>query len=79
MIRTQVSLTEQQAKRLRHLAAARNVSQAALVRQALGAFLDDDGLSQRLARARRPVGAYRSGQKTTATEHDHALDDAFSV
>lgn len=79
MIRTQVSITEEQAERLRALAVARNVSQAFLVRQALDALLAQDDFSRRLRRARRPIGVYRSGHSTTAVRHDEALDDAFSV
>lgn len=79
MIRTQVSLSEEQAERLRAQAAARGVSQAALLRQALDAYLDDSLLSRKLQRARAPVGAYRSGFRSTAERHDAALDEAFSV
>lgn len=79
MIRTQISLTKEQAERLRLLARARNVSQASLMRQALEVLLAEDDLSQRVQRARRPVGVYRSGHSRTAVRHDEALDDAFSV
>lgn len=79
MIRTQISITEEQAERLRILARARNVSQASLMRQALEVLLAEDDLSQRVRRARRPVGVYRSGHSRTAVHHDEALDDAFSV
>ena len=77
MIRTQISVTEEQAERLRRLAAARNVSQAHLVRQAVDALLDRDELELRLERARRPLGAYGSGGSDAAVQHDKALADAF--
>ena len=77
MVRTQISITEEQAERLRHLAAARNVSQAYLVRQAVEALLDRDELEQRLERARRPLGAYRSGGSDAAVQHDEVLADTF--
>lgn len=77
VIRTQISITEEQAERLRHLAAARKVSQAHLVRQAVEALLDRDELELRLERARRPLGAYRSGGSDAAVQHDEALADAF--
>ncbi len=79
MIRTQVSLSEKQAERLRVQAAARGVSQAALIRQALDAYLDDSRLSRRLQRARAAVGAFSSGFRSTAEGHDEALDEAFSA
>jgi predicted DNA-binding protein len=78
MIRTQVSLTEEQAERLRARAAAGGVSQASVVRQALDAYLERDELSLRLQRARSAVGAFRSGHRDTAERHDDALDEAFS-
>lgn len=77
MIRTQVSLSEEQAERLRAQAVARGMSQAALLRQALDAYLDKSSL--RLRRARSRLGAYRSGCATTAGSHDDALDEAFSA
>ena len=79
MFRTQISITEEQAERLRNLARTRNVSQASLMRQALEVLLAEDDLSQRLTRGRRPVGAYRSGHSSIAVQHDEALDDAFSA
>ena len=79
MIRTQISITEEQAEGLRLLAKARNVSQASLMRQALEVLLAEDDLSQRVERARRPIGIYRSGHSSTAVRHDEALDDAFSA
>lgn len=78
MIRTQISMTERQAKRLRELAAARNASQAALLREALDALLDEDERVRRLRRALEPVGRYRSGDPDVALDHDEALTDAFS-
>ncbi len=79
MIRTQVSFSEEQAERLRTHAAARGVSQAALLRQALDAYLDNDALSLRVQRARERLGAYRSGYTTTAESHDDVLNEAFSA
>lgn len=77
VIRIQISITEEQAKRLRLLALAGNVSQAHLMRQAVDALLARDELGQRLERARRPLGAYRSGDSAAAVQHDEALVDAF--
>lgn len=79
MIRTQVSFSEEQAERLRAEAAARGVSQASLLRQALDAYLASDSLAARVERARSLVGAYRSGCGNLARDHDDALDEAFSA
>ena len=79
MIRTQISLTEEQAEHLRVQAAVQGVSQAALLRQALDAYLHSHSRSARVQRARSPVGAFRSGSASLAENHDEALDEAFSA
>ena len=79
MIRTQISLTEDQAEHLRVQAAAQGVSQAALLRRALDAYLDNLSLSGRVQRARLPVGAFWSGCASLSEDHDEALDEAFSA
>ncbi len=79
MIRTQISMTEEQADGLRRLAAARQRSQAALLREALDGLLWDDERTRRVERARAVVAAFRSGRSDTSEHHDEALDDAFST
>lgn len=79
MIRTQISLTDEQAERLRTQAAARGVSQAEFFRQALDAYLANEELALRVQRARSPIGAHHSGNSSTAEYHDDALDEAFSA
>ena len=71
-------MTAAQAEGLRRLAAARRRSQAALLRDALDSLLDTDERARRVARARRPVGAFASGHRTTSEHHDEALDRAFA-
>ena len=78
MIRTQISMTEEQAEGLRRLAAVRSRSQAALLRDALDALLEDDRRSRRMERARGAFGAFRSGHHDTSERHDAALDEAFA-
>ena len=70
-------MTEQQAEALRHLAALREKSQAAVLRDALDALVVADQRAIRIARARRAVGAYRSGSSATSVDHDEALVEAF--
>ncbi len=78
MIRTQISMTEAQAEGLRLLAAARNRSQAALLRDALDDLLEGDRRSRHRARASAAFGAFRSGQHDTSEHHDAALDEALN-
>jgi hypothetical protein len=77
VIRTQISMTEDQAEALRRLAAARRVSQAALLREAIDALVADDDRVHRARRARAVVGRYRSGQSDTSERHDEVLAEIF--
>ena len=79
MIRTQISMTEEQAEGLRRLAELRRRSRAALMRDALDELIGDSDRSRRVARARVAAGAFRSGGSETSVEHDAALVDAFSA
>lgn len=79
MIRTQISISDEQADQLRKLSTATHRSQAALMRDAIDALVGDDERSRRIERARRPIGAYRSGQSDTAERHDEALEEAFGT
>jgi len=70
-------MTEQQAEALRRLAAVRQRSQAALLRDALDALVQDDEVARRAARARRAFGAFRSGTGDTSERHDEVLAEAY--
>jgi hypothetical protein len=81
MLRTQIQLTADQARRLRERAAAENRSMADLVRDAVdaslraGALVDRDVLKQRSLDS---LGRFRSGATDLASEHDRHLDEAFA-
>lgn len=77
MIRTQISMTPEQAEALRRIAVLRRRSQAAVLRDALDALVRDDELSRRIGRARAAFGAFGSGSADTAEHHDAALAAAF--
>ncbi len=75
MIRTQISLTEQQMRRLRRIAAARGTSIAAVIRDAVDRSIPDED-QDRLERQRRAFalsGAFASGHRDTAEQHDDVL------
>ncbi|HEX9505559.1 MAG TPA: ribbon-helix-helix protein, CopG family [Acidimicrobiia bacterium] len=76
MIRTQISLSEEQMERLRRLARHRRTSIAALLREAVDARFSDVPSHER-ERALRVVGAFASGAHDTSEHHDEALADAF--
>jgi hypothetical protein len=80
MVRTQVQLTEQQARKLKGLAARRGESMAELIRSAVDALFASDSLpstQERRRHALAAVGRFSSGQKDVSRRHDHYLAEAF--
>jgi plasmid stability protein len=73
MIRTQISLSDDQMRRAKAEAARRGVSLAAIVRQALDEMLDGEGRAAVIQRAREAVGGFRSGFQDTSDRHDEVL------
>ncbi len=81
MVRTQIQLTEQQARRLRAEARAQGVSLAELIRR----FVDGGLAGEKVDRAKlyakaiHVVGRFpdRRGAKNLAREHDRYLDEAL--
>ena len=63
--------------RLRRLAAEFGVPPETLLRRALDAYVGDDGLGAMIEAARRPVGAFRSGARHTARDHDEVLAEVL--
>jgi len=79
MIRTQIQLTEQQAKKLRDLSADSRESVAALIRKAVDQFLVS-GQPDRSALYRQAisvVGKYKSSECDISVDHDRYLEEAF--
>ena len=79
MIRTQIQLTEEQARLLREHARANNESIASVIRTAVDHFL----MSRKPDRfalyrqALETVGKYKAGIHDISVEHDRYLDEAF--
>lgn len=82
MVRTQVQLTDEQARLLRGVARRRGVSLASLIRQAVEGLLEDisEERAARYALAASLVGAFedRDGSDDVATRHDEYLETSFS-
>jgi hypothetical protein len=79
MERTQISLTAEQARRLRQMARRRGTSMAALIRQAVDrTYGDDDETKAAWGRAMASVGGYRSDRPDVAQNHDAYLDEAYA-
>jgi hypothetical protein len=79
MIRTQISLTEEQATRLRRVAARRGVSMAELIRQAIDRVVpaDADERARRVERAVALAGKFDSGLSDVSERHDDYLATDF--
>jgi hypothetical protein len=81
MVRTQIQLTEQQARRLRAQARERGLSLAEIIRRYVEKGLSEES-SDRAAlydRAARVVGRFRDRRdaRDLSTKHDRYLDEAF--
>ena len=80
MIRTQVQLTDSQMKALRQLSAASGKSIADLVRQGVDRFLAANPAhdrEQRIQRAMRAAGRFKSAASDVSVRHDRYLAEAY--
>jgi hypothetical protein len=80
MVRTQIQLTEEQAKKVKKLAAHRGVSMAEVIRGAVEEVIRSDAGAvpeERRRRALGIVGKFRSGKTDVSGEHDAYLTEAF--
>ena len=81
MVRTQIQLTEEQARRLKDVAARRGVSVADLVRRGVDSILSAEAGPSRaeiVARAIAAAGRHRSDRRDVADNHDQYLADALA-
>ena len=81
MKRIQIRLTEAQYFKLKNLSASRNTSMAALIRQAVDAYLNtspDIDHDERKRRAIAAAGQFHSGLGDLAADHDRYLNGAFA-
>jgi plasmid stability protein len=80
VIRTQIQLTEEQARALRKRAADEGRSMADLVRDGVDRLLVDRGVQDKEAAKRRSIdalGRFRSGMTDLGSAHDRHLGDAI--
>lgn len=79
MVRTQIQVTEEQAERLRRLAAERDTSMAALIRDAVDALALGADPDERRRRALAVVGGFASGTSDTSAAHDRYLAESYTA
>ena len=80
MIRTQIQLTEEQAKAIKTLAMKRNTSVAELIRRSVDELLQKavgTDLTERRRRALAAAGRFHSGKTDISTNHDDYLAEAY--
>jgi len=82
MIRTQIQLTEKQARRLKEIAAAEGRSMADVIRESVETYAASRGVRNReeeKAAALSIVGRFRSGKKDLGARHDDYLAEDFGA
>ena len=80
MVRTQIQLTDAQAKALKSLGASEGKSMAELIRDGVDQLLRDRGTVDReaiKARSLDSLGRFRSDLPDLGAKHDNHLSDAF--
>ena len=80
MVRTQIQLSEEQAKAIKRIAAAQGTSMAEVIRRAVNGVIifspAGDG-NERHQRAIEIVGKFRSGKRDVSKNHDRYLTEAY--
>lgn len=80
MVRTQIQLTDDQARMVKKLATARGVSIAEIIRQAVEGIIHSSPAidrEERVKRAREIVGKFSSGKSDISGKHDAYLEAAY--
>ena len=81
MVRTQIQLTEEQARLVKRIAAEQHVSMAKVIREVLDRSLRPrtNALSRedRIRRAIDAVGRFRSGTADGSAQHDRHLSEVY--
>ena len=80
MVRTQIQLTEEQAKAIKRIALSRHLSVAELIRRAVDTMIKSSPVAdpeETLKRAIEIVGKFSSGKHDIARRHDRYLADAY--
>ena len=80
MVRTQIQITEKQAKKLKDLAKVKNVSVAEIIRQSIDFLLRNStvlDIEEKKKRAIQAIGKFKSGIGDISENHDDYLGEAF--
>ena len=80
MVRTQIQLTETQARSLKRAAMDRGTSVAEVIRRAVDSMVQRSpkaSSEERIRRALEIVGKFRSGRRDVSQKHDEYLAEAY--
>ncbi len=80
MVRTQIQLTEEQARKVKKIAVTRGVPMAEVIRDAVEGVIRSgigNASDEKRKRALQIVGRFRSGRKDVSKKHDVYLTEAF--
>ena len=78
MIRTQIQLTDEQARALKHVAAERGVSIAAVIRDAVDEIVANADRERRWELAKSVIGKYSDPTASDVSQtHDHHVAEAY--
>ena len=80
MVRTQIQLTDEQARAIKRIASSKGVSVAEVIRRAVEGIIKSSpkaDMEERQKRALDIVGRFRSGKRDVSKRHDAYLKDAY--
>lgn len=80
MVRTQIQLHEEQVKRVKEIAQAKNTSMAEIIRRAVDMLLEsqhEPSKKERWLRSLEVIGKFSSDRTDIAANHDDYLDEAY--
>ncbi len=80
MVRTQIQLTDEQARAIKRIASTKGVSVAEIIRRAVEGIIKSSpkaDMEERQKRALDIVGRFRSGKRDVSKRHDVYLTDAY--
>ena len=80
MVRTQIQLTDEQAREIKKIAAAKGVSVAEIIRRAVEGIIRSStkaDMEERQKRALEIVGRFRSGKRDVSKKHDAYLTEVY--
>lgn len=77
MLRTQIQLTEEQARALKEMASREGVSMAELIRRGVERIIQESDRRDRRQRALSMLGRYRDSATDVSINHDRYLDEIY--